>query len=65
MAVDYTKFVGYVSCCTPFYQADPIRKPFEVVSHLGIRYTGIFDHIDQVAQTICLGSGELIHTENE
>ncbi|KAI9634326.1 uncharacterized protein MKK02DRAFT_39003 [Dioszegia hungarica] len=29
-------------------------KPFQVVSKLGVRYTGIFDHISQEDQTICL-----------
>ncbi|WVW81481.1 hypothetical protein I302_103475 [Kwoniella bestiolae CBS 10118] len=39
MAVDYTQFKG---------------KPFQVISKLGVRYTGIFDHINQDDQTICL-----------
>ncbi|WWD22873.1 hypothetical protein CI109_107368 [Kwoniella shandongensis] len=39
MAVDYSQFKG---------------KPFQVVSKLGVRYTGIFDHINQEDQTICL-----------
>ncbi|WWC67132.1 uncharacterized protein I206_101039 [Kwoniella pini CBS 10737] len=39
MAVDYSQFKG---------------KPFQVVSKLGVRYTGIFDHINQDDQTICL-----------
>ncbi|CAD6573593.1 MAG: hypothetical protein TREMPRED_000864 [Tremellales sp. Tagirdzhanova-0007] len=29
-------------------------KPFQVISKLGVRYTGIFDHISQEDQTICL-----------
>ncbi|WWC57790.1 uncharacterized protein I303_100325 [Kwoniella dejecticola CBS 10117] len=39
MAVDYSQFKG---------------KPFQVISKLGVRYTGIFDHINQDDQTICL-----------
>ncbi|WVN86021.1 uncharacterized protein L203_101179 [Cryptococcus depauperatus CBS 7841] len=39
MAVDYDQFKG---------------KPFQVISKLGVRYTGIFDHISQEDQTICL-----------
>lgn len=35
-----------------------IRKPFQVVSKLGVRYTGIFDHISQEDQTICLSQGK-------
>ncbi|KAK1921433.1 hypothetical protein DB88DRAFT_542959 [Papiliotrema laurentii] len=38
-AVDYSQFKG---------------KPFQVISKLGVRYTGIFDHISQEDQTICL-----------
>ena len=34
------------------------RKPFQVVSKLGVRYTGIFDHISQEDQTICLSQGQ-------
>lgn len=30
-----------------------------MVSKLGVRYTGIFDHISQEDQTICLAQGEL------
>lgn len=33
------------------------RKPFQVISKLGVRYTGIFDHISQEDQTICLAQG--------
>lgn len=33
------------------------RKPFQVISKLGVRYTGIFDHISQKDQTICLAQG--------
>ena len=36
---------------------DSISKPFQVVSKLGVRYTGIFDHISQEDQTICLAQG--------
>ncbi|ODN81305.1 hypothetical protein L198_07791 [Cryptococcus wingfieldii CBS 7118] len=39
MALDYDQFKG---------------KPFQVISKLGVRYTGIFDHISQEDQTICL-----------
>ncbi|KGB79871.1 hypothetical protein CNBG_5709 [Cryptococcus deuterogattii R265] len=39
MAVDYDQFKG---------------KPFQVISKLGVRYTGVFDHINQEDQTICL-----------
>ncbi|OWT40255.1 hypothetical protein C362_02034 [Cryptococcus neoformans Bt1] len=39
MAVDYDQFKG---------------KPFQVISKLGVRYTGFFDHISQEDQTICL-----------
>jgi hypothetical protein len=59
--VDYQQFVGYVSFPLPSRSKLTIRKPFQVISHLGIRYTGIFDHIDQQAQTVCLGSGKLSH----
>ncbi|RSH89588.1 hypothetical protein EHS25_002139 [Saitozyma podzolica] len=37
--MDYTQFKG---------------RPFAVISKLGVRYTGIFDHISQEDQTICL-----------
>ncbi|ORX34906.1 hypothetical protein BD324DRAFT_633137 [Kockovaella imperatae] len=37
--VDYSQYQG---------------KPFQVISKLGVRYTGIFDHISQEKQTICL-----------
>lgn len=33
------------------------RKPFQVISKLGVRYTGVFDHINQEDQTICLAQG--------
>ncbi|KAK4683638.1 protein LSM14, partial [Tremellales sp. Uapishka_1] len=39
MTLDYDQFHG---------------KPFQVISKLQVRYTGIFDHIDQSTQTICL-----------
>ena len=29
-----------------------------MISKLGVRYTGIFDHISQEDQTICLAQGE-------
>lgn len=39
-----------------------VRKPFQVISHLGIRYTGIFDHISQEDQVVCLSRGQLKYT---
>ncbi|WVQ85156.1 hypothetical protein IAT38_007321 [Cryptococcus sp. DSM 104549] len=39
MAFDYEAFKG---------------KPFQVISKLGVRYTGIFDHTNQEDQTVCL-----------
>lgn len=35
-------------------------KPFQVISNSNIRYTGIFEAIDQVAQTVCLREGKLL-----
>ena len=61
--VDYQQFVGYVSSNGLVGTKLNSRQPFQVISHLGIRYTGIFDHIDQQAQTVCLGSGKLIHIQ--
>lgn len=48
--MDYSQFKGYVS--TLFHLTD--RKPFQVISKLGVRYTGIFDSISQEDQTVCL-----------
>lgn len=64
MAVDYDQFKGYVSSPSPFpsriferFKLTHHRKPFQVISKLGVRYTGIFDHISQEDQTICLAQG--------
>lgn len=35
-----------------------LRKPFQVISKLQVRYTGIFQDIDQDTQTLCLSEGE-------
>lgn len=64
MAVDYDQFKGYVFPHR-FLQAGVFerfmlthhRKPFQVISKLGVRYTGFFDHISQEDQTICLAQG--------
>ncbi|ORY30831.1 hypothetical protein BCR39DRAFT_528529 [Naematelia encephala] len=47
--MDYSQFKG---------------KPFQVISKLGVRYTGIFDHISQEDQTICLSQVYSHGTEN-
>ncbi|GFZ44814.1 hypothetical protein JCM24511_02540, partial [Saitozyma sp. JCM 24511] len=36
------------------YSHSRLSRPFAVISKLGVRYTGIFDHISQEDQTICL-----------
>jgi hypothetical protein len=40
------------------YSHSRLSRPFAVISKLGVRYTGIFDHISQEDQTICLSQGE-------
>lgn len=44
--------------------ADRFRRPFEITSQLGIRYTGIFEEIDQVEQVVHLSRGELFESVN-
>lgn len=37
-----------------------LSKPFQVISKLQVRYTGIFQDIDQETQTLCLSEGKLL-----
>jgi hypothetical protein len=49
-------FKSFNTFCT--YSHSRLSRPFAVISKLGVRYTGIFDHISQEDQTICLSQGE-------